>query len=230
MAGAPAVALDDARSTRTPVATIGFSGEDHLLTPGAAAGTPTVRRGVIRDLRDARGRHRTGADRVHASPPACRAATRAARSWTRTAPCAASSSSAATRRRHRRDGDRGPRADGPGGPRSAGRAGGGVVPHGDGGPVAPRPPRRRERLRPHLGRLPAARAGVPRARAQPRADRQPVRAPRRRPPAGILLGVAVLAIVAAAASRGRAGAARPAPCPKRRRGSPRALPPTTAEG
>lgn len=46
--GAPAVALDDGRSTGTPIATIGFSGADHLLTPDAPEGQPTVRRGVIR--------------------------------------------------------------------------------------------------------------------------------------------------------------------------------------
>ncbi len=45
---APAVPLDDARSKGTPIATIGFSGDDHLVTPDAADGTPTVRHGVIR--------------------------------------------------------------------------------------------------------------------------------------------------------------------------------------
>ncbi|MGE0029180.1 MAG: serine protease [Thermoleophilia bacterium] len=45
---APAVALDDARSTGTPIATIGFSGGDHLLTPDGPEGQATVRRGVIR--------------------------------------------------------------------------------------------------------------------------------------------------------------------------------------
>jgi S1-C subfamily serine protease len=45
----PAVALDDARSIGTPIATIGFSGDDRLLTPEAEQdGGATVRRGVIR--------------------------------------------------------------------------------------------------------------------------------------------------------------------------------------
>jgi S1-C subfamily serine protease len=46
--GAPAVAFDEARSTGTPIATIGFSGDDRLPMEGGAAGEPTVRRGAIR--------------------------------------------------------------------------------------------------------------------------------------------------------------------------------------
>jgi hypothetical protein len=47
--GVPAVALEDARSIGTPIATIGFSGDDRLLTPeDADDGGATVRRGVIR--------------------------------------------------------------------------------------------------------------------------------------------------------------------------------------
>jgi S1-C subfamily serine protease len=48
VAGVPAAALDDARSIGTPIATIGFSGDDHLLTPDASEGEPTVRHGAIR--------------------------------------------------------------------------------------------------------------------------------------------------------------------------------------
>ncbi|HMO00663.1 MAG TPA: serine protease [Miltoncostaeaceae bacterium] len=61
--GAPAVTLDDARSTGTPIATIGFSGGDHLTTPAAPEGQATVRRGVIRTsgtLQDGTRRARTG--------------------------------------------------------------------------------------------------------------------------------------------------------------------------
>lgn len=61
--GAPAVTLDDARSAGTPIATLGFSGDDHLLTPDAPEGQPTVRRGVIRTsgtLEDTSPRARTG--------------------------------------------------------------------------------------------------------------------------------------------------------------------------
>jgi len=46
--GAPALALDDARSKGTPIATIGFSGDDRLMTGAGAPGEATVRRGVIR--------------------------------------------------------------------------------------------------------------------------------------------------------------------------------------
>ncbi len=230
VAGAPAVALDDARSTRTPVATIGFSGEDHLLTPGAAAGTPTVRRGVIRTsgtLEDGTARERTG--------------------FVVSAGVQSGDSG-------------GPVVDEDGAVRGIviqrSDSGGGIAETAtevrelmDQEGLDPQAGPAAESFRTAmaalwrldlrgaesgfartLGRLPAARAGVPRARAQPRADRQPVRAPRRRPPAGDPAGRRGTGDRRRRGVRGRAGAARPAPCPERRRGSLGLVPPTTAEG
>jgi len=60
---ASAATLDDARSTGTPIATVGFSGDDHLLTPAGTEGQATVRRGTIRSsgtLEPGSARARTG--------------------------------------------------------------------------------------------------------------------------------------------------------------------------
>jgi hypothetical protein len=46
--GAPALRLVEATSRGTPVATIGFSGDERLLADGVQPGDPTVRRGAIR--------------------------------------------------------------------------------------------------------------------------------------------------------------------------------------
>ena len=87
--GAPALALDDAGARARPIATIGFSGDDRLMTGGRGArrGDGPARRDP--DHRDARAGE-PGARTGLVVSAGVRAATPAARWWTRTAPSAAS--------------------------------------------------------------------------------------------------------------------------------------------